>query len=121
METDAVLFDATPSMPLILVREAVFVIVLPLVPDFGFATISKFATCSPVRFPTFHTPEELLYVPWLGVADTKVKSDGSLSVIWILPAAFALLLEACTVKVTFSPTFTEFLLTVLVTAISFTL
>ena len=41
----------------------VFVIVVPAVPEFTVACITKDATAPLLRFPKFHSPDPLLYAP----------------------------------------------------------
>src|SRR4029077_20057471 len=69
-----------------------------------------------VTVPTVQIPVPLLYVPWLGVADTKVKPAGKRSVTCTLVAELGPRSLNCTVNVMVSPTLGVALLTVLVTA-----
>src|SRR5262245_33327369 len=65
--------------------------------------------------PTAQVPVALVYVPWLGVADTKVSPAGSRSSTATLVAASGPLLVRVTVKVTVAPTLGVGLLTALLT------
>src|SRR5262245_52382364 len=66
--------------------------------------------------PTFQIPVALLYVPWLGVAETKARPGGSRSVTWTFVAASGPLFTRVTVKVMVSPMLGVGLLTDLETA-----
>src|SRR5438132_905872 len=65
-------------------------------------------------FPTVHRPVPLLYAPWLGVAETKVKPAGRASCTVTLLAEFGPASLSVMVKVMVSPTLGVGLLTVLV-------
>src|SRR5262249_47041057 len=66
-----------------------------------------------VTVPTSHKPEVLSYVPWLGMAETKVRPDGNRSVTCTLVAGSGPLSVRVTVKVVVSATLGFALLTVL--------
>src|SRR5205823_12912580 len=68
--------------------------------------------------PMSQTPVPLVYVPWLGVAETNVSPAGSWSVICTPVASEGPLLVTVIVKVTFDPTVTVPLLAILATAMS---
>src|SRR5262245_50792179 len=69
-----------------------------------------------VTVPTFQSPEALLYVPWLGTADTKATPAGSRSITWTLVATPGPWLIRVMENVTVSPTFGVGLSTVLASA-----
>src|SRR5262249_33321516 len=84
-----------------------WLIVAVLVCSLGLATTAwswSVAVASLASMPTVHTPVTLLYIPWLGTADTKLRPGGSRSVSWTLVAASGPLLPTVTRKVTVSPT-----------------
>src|SRR5437899_10727032 len=64
--------------------------------------------------PTLHRPVPLLYAPWLGVAETKVKPAGRASCTVTLVAELGPASLSVMVKVIVSPTLGVGLLTVLV-------
>src|SRR6266446_22370 len=86
-----------------------------LVPGFGLVTwASKVKVrAKAVTVPTVHRPVPLLYVPWLGVAETKAKPAGRASCTVTLVAELGPASLSVMVNVIVSPTLGLVLLTVL--------
>src|SRR5438270_801672 len=80
------------------------------------ATSRRVRAASVSTLPTVQIPVPLAYVPWLGLAETKLSPAGSASLTCTLLAAFGPLLLKVTVKVIVSPTLGVALLTLLLSA-----
>src|SRR2546430_4495545 len=115
MVTLALLFAATGSVSFSAVLVAVFVSE-PV--DVTVAVRSRVTDTPLATAPMSHTPVPLVYVPWLGVAETNVSPAGSWSVICTPVASEGPLLVTVIVKVTFDPSVTVPLLASLATAMS---
>src|SRR5438132_4109080 len=92
---------------------AVFVCALGLT---TWARSCKVCGAPVVTVPTLHRPVPLLYVPWLGAADTKLRPAGNRSLSWTLLALLGPLSVSVIVKVIVSPTLGVGLLTLFCTA-----
>src|SRR5712692_6327391 len=113
--TLALLFAATGSVSF----SAVLVAVLVSEPVAVTVAVRAKVTEAPLATaPMFQTPVPLVYVPWLGAAETNVRPTGSWSVIWTPVASEGPLLVTVTVNVTFEPTVTVPLLAIFATAMS---
>src|SRR5206468_2801859 len=80
------------------------------------AAICNVCGAPAVTVPTSQAPVALLYVPWLGAAETKARPAGSRSATDTLVAASGPLLVRVMVKVTVSPRLGVGLLTTLARA-----